>query len=376
MKSIHQPLRRVRLAVVALGLIGVSPAVFAAGTDTNHGIDITNTASVNYSVNGVAQGTINSSPTGNSAPGAGTATSFRVDKKIMFVAEETNGAATATAPNVTQVVTTFRVSNTTNGAQEFSLIADNVQPTAGGNIFGRADSFDMSGFTIHVSAAACVPATMTTPAFNNEPATTFLPALGEDSCAYVFVRANTPAASATVANGLASTIRLRVRPSNTSGTVIETPSGAADNAAATDIVWAESGILNGNAINNGESLAFDQYVVGTLTVTKVANVISDGFSAAGQAKAIPGAVVEYLITVRNNGLATTAAAMTEAIPTNTTYVAGSTTLNGTAVADVAGAMPFVGGRAINSPAAASGVLNTWTSDAADNAVVRFRVTIQ
>jgi large repetitive protein len=104
-------------------------------------------------------------------------------------------------------------------------------------------------------------------------------------------------------------------------------------------------------------------------------VISDGFSPAGQAKPIPGATVEYTITVRNDGLPTTGATMAETIPANTTYVPGSTTLNGAAVADIAGAMPFVGGGAINSPAAAAGVLNTWTSDAADNAVVRFQVTI-
>ncbi len=89
--------------------------------------------------------------------------------------------------------------------------------------------------------------------------------------------------------------------------------------------------------------------MGTLTVTKTAAVISDGFSPAGQAKAIPGATVEYTISVQNNGLVTSGASLTEIVPANTTYVAGSTTLNGVARADVAGAMPFVGGGSINSP---------------------------
>ena len=140
------------------------------------------------------------------------------------------------------------------------------------------------------------------------------------------------------------------------------------------MVFAEAGTLNGNTVEDGISMAFDQYFVGTLTVTKTAAVISDGFSPAGQAKAIPGATVEYTITVQNNGLVTSGAALTEAIPADTTYVAGSTTLNGAAVADVAGAMPYVGGGAISSPAAAAGVINPGAT-AAQIAVVRFRVTI-
>ena len=40
----------------------------------------------------------------------------------------------------------------------------------------------------------------------------------------------------------------------------------------------------------------------------------------------------------------------DAVPANTTYVAGSTTLNGAAVADVAGMSPLVNGMLINSPA--------------------------
>ena len=373
---IKQQMRRVRLAVVALGLIGVAPSAFAAGTDTNYNTDISNTASVNYSVSGVPQTVINSAPgPGNSIPGAGggTATTFKVDKRIMFIAEETNGAATVTSPGLTQVVTVFRVTNTSNGAQDFRIAADNIQPPAA--IFGRPDAFDMSNFTLHISAAACSTATMTTPTYAAEPATTFIGALAEDSCRYVFVRSDTPV-SPTAANGLASTIRLVASASTTgsSGATLETESGAADNAAAVDVVFAETGTANGNVINNGVSLAFDQYFVGTLTVTKTAAVISDGFSPVGQAKAIPGATVEYTISVQNNGLVTTAASLTEIIPPNTTYIAGSTTLNGAARADVAGAMPFVGGGSINSPAAAAGVINPGAT-AAEIAVVRFRVTI-
>lgn len=371
MKMFKQHLRRASLAVVALGVIGVSPSAFAAGTD--YGTDITNTASVNYSVSGVPQTVIRSSPTGNSTPGtAGTATTFEVDKRVIFVTEETNGAATVTSPGLTNVVTVFRVSSTTNGTQEFGLTANNA--TSPPTIFGRADAFDMTAgtFTIHVSAAACTTATMATPTYAGEAASTFV-AIPEDECRYVFVRATTPSSAA---NGQAATVILTATAAvaGSSGATAETQTAAADNAAAVEVVFAEAGTADGNVVRNGVSFAYDQYFVGTLTVTKTAAVISDGFSAAGQAKAIPGAVIEYTISVQNNGLATTAATLTEIIPANTTYVAGSTTLNGAAVSDVAGAMPYLSNGPISSPAQASGVIVPGTT-AAQIAVVRFRVTI-
>jgi uncharacterized repeat protein (TIGR01451 family) len=373
MKLINQHMRRARLAVVALGVIG-SSSVFAAGGDTNFGTDITNTASVNYSVSGVPQTVINSSPTGTSTPGAGNgaATTFEVDKRIMFITEETDGQATITSPDLANVVTVFRVSNTTNGAQDFRLVATN--PSTDPTLFGRADEFDMSAFSIHVSSAAC-STTMATPAFAGEPATTFIAALPEDECRYVFVRATTPGPTLAL-NGDASTVLLTVTATvaTTNGVTAETESGAADVAGAVDVVFAETGVANGNTAEDGVSFAYDQYFVGTLTVTKTAAVISDGFSPAGQAKAIPGAVVQYTITVQNNGLDTTGASLAEIVPANTAYVPGSTTLNGVAVSDNAGAMPFIGGAAINSPGEAAGVIVEGNT-AAEIAVVTFRVTI-
>jgi uncharacterized repeat protein (TIGR01451 family) len=371
MFSINQQMRRVRLAVVTLGLIGAAPSAFAAGTD--FGTDITNTASVNYSVSGVPQTQINSSPLGNSIPGTpGLATTFEVDKKIIFVAEETDGAATVTSPGLTGVVTVFRVTNTSNGAQDYRIVADDIQPPA--IIFGRPDAYNQTNYSLHVTLpTACDPGTMTTPAFAGEAAVTHIEQLLEDDCVYVFVRSDTPAGAG---NGDASTIRLVVTATTdvSNGVDAETETAGVDVAANVDVVFAETGVANGNVVENGVSLAFDQYVVGTLTVTKTAAVISDGFSAVGQAKAIPGAIVEYTISVQNNGLVTSGAAMTEVIPANTTYIAGSTTLNGAAVADVAGVMPYVGSGAINSPAAAAGVINQGAT-AAEIAVVRFRVTI-
>jgi uncharacterized repeat protein (TIGR01451 family) len=66
---------------------------------------------------------------------------------------------------------------------------------------------------------------------------------------------------------------------------------------------------------------------------------------------LAGETLRYTITVKN--ISTTDAVnvmLRDAVPANATYVAGSTTLNGAAVTDVAGSSPLVNGMPINSPA--------------------------
>lgn len=93
--------------------------------------------------------------------------------------------------------------------------------------------------------------------------------------------------------------------------------------------------------------------------------------SAGTAQ--PGDTLEYTVTIENTGnIAATAAALTDAIPTNTSYISNTTKLNNTAVADVAGAMPFATPYEIHSPGAPAGQLNVGASQAA---VVMFRVII-
>src|SRR5204863_765895 len=65
---------------------------------------------------------------------------------------------------------------------------------------------------------------------------------------------------------------------------------------------------------------------------------------------LAGETLRYTITVRNVGNADAVnVVLRDAVPANTTYVAGSATLNGAAVADVAGQSPLVSGMRINPP---------------------------
>src|SRR5690606_34447546 len=82
-------------------------------------------------------------------------------------------------------------------------------------------------------------------------------------------------------------------------------------------------------------------------------------------------MVEYRAAVSNTGTADAdGATLAVNIPNGATYVANSTTMNGTAVADSGGNSPFVGGREIQAPGAGAGIIPPNTT-----AVVVWRVSL-
>src|SRR4030095_9059599 len=123
MKSFQQ-VRRVGLAIVALGAIGMSGTAFAQNTAS--GTTITNTATVNYSVNAIAQTPIHAS------------TNFLVDTVGNV---NVNGGSTVNiTPGPVGAVTASPVTNTSNITSNF-----NVTPT---NQAG--DNFDVSNIAVRV----------------------------------------------------------------------------------------------------------------------------------------------------------------------------------------------------------------------------------
>lgn len=107
----------------------------------------------------------------------------------------------------------------------------------------------------------------------------------------------------------------------------------------------------------------------TTTIARMSAVKTVAPAAGAQAA---GATLTYTIAMTNDGLANSSGStMADAIPANTTYVAGSTTLNGVAVADLAGGvMPFATAAAVNSSGQAAGVIAFGAT-----ATVAFQVTI-
>ncbi|MEX2963685.1 isopeptide-forming domain-containing fimbrial protein [Microbulbifer sp. TYP-18] len=88
-----------------------------------------------------------------------------------------------------------------------------------------------------------------------------------------------------------------------------------------------------------------------------------------------GDTLRYTLRVENTGNENSVdALLRDQVPANTTYVAGSTTMNGTALADVGGTSPLVAGLQINTAGEAAGVVLAAASGATA-AVITFDVTI-
>lgn len=106
----------------------------------------------------------------------------------------------------------------------------------------------------------------------------------------------------------------------------------------------------------------------TTTIARMSVVKTVAPAAGAQAA---GATLTYTITMTNDGLAdSSGSTLVDAIPTGTSYVAGSTKLNGVLVPDVSGVMPFATSALVNSSGQAAGVIATGAA-----ATVEFKVTI-
>jgi uncharacterized repeat protein (TIGR01451 family) len=300
-------------ALLALAALGALPQAFAAGTAAS--TTINNRATVNFTVGGVAQTPIESSPTGNSTPGvnAGANTAFLVDNKVDLTVTESGGAATTVSPGQLAVVTTFVVTNTGNSAQAYQLTPTNN--ASGGTLFSNVDNSDVSNLRVFVDAN------------NNgtyEPATdtaTTIATLAADANVRVFIVADVPA---TATNSQFANVRLTAAAAvnNTPATLL-TQSAGADNPATVEIVFAD-GAGAGDAARDGRHSGDDQYAVqsAALSILKSSAVTSDPVNGATNPKAIPGATVEYTVTLTNSGaVAAAGVVISDPIPANTTFLA-------------------------------------------------------
>jgi len=120
------------------------------------------------------------------------------------------------------------------------------------------------------------------------------------------------------------------------------------------------------------------FLAPNLSILKeVRNVTASG-SFAATATGVTADVLEYRITMTNNGLSNaTTAALTDAVPVYTTYVANSTLLNSITVAGDGATSPLSAGLAVDANGSrGAGVAATGIIAPAGVATVIFRVTIQ
>lgn len=305
------------LAGTALAGAAGNAQAQTAASQTTAGTTVTNTASVSYTVNGTPQ-TTNS-----------TTASFVVDRKVSFTVVTDQTGYTQVNLNEQNAVTRFKVTNTTNGIQDFLLDPD--QTTISVGILPGSDNFDVGSLRVFVDANG----NGTYEA--NVDTATFIDELAPDASATVFIVGNVPnTAGSSIAWVSLQAIAAEGGASGTQGAALiptDLNIGNADNTV--DIVFADDDndgpLYLGDIARNGRGRAYSGYQIGTtnvaLTVNKSARIVSDGVNIANF-KAIPGAEVEYCLTVSNATLLTPASdvVLTDVLPANTTYVPNSITM--------------------------------------------------
>ncbi|MEM1261885.1 MAG: hypothetical protein AAGH76_05785 [Pseudomonadota bacterium] len=293
--------------------LALASVVLAAGTANAAGVTagdtVENLATVSYAVNGVGQTAIESSPTGNSTPGAGngSVTDFTVDRVIDLTLTQDGTANTLVTPGATGQVTTFVLTNTSNAAQGYTFVAADL-PTGTTENAGPADSIDLTTFSVFVDDGSGVfePATDTATAVGT---------LAEDASVLIFVVADIPLAAV---DGDVANVEL-------TATTVEPGTTTVVTASASN---AEDGPAD-TLIRNLTAAARDGYEVeaAALEITKTQATISDGISAAAPFFNIPGAVIRYTVTINNTGSQdATAVAVADRIEAELD-ISGSTTVS-------------------------------------------------
>ena len=287
-------LRRALLVTIASSV--ASPAaVHAVGTAA--GTNITNTATVNYSL-------------------GGTPTTITSNTTTLAVAELINVTIALQSPTVSVAAggsnkaLLFLVTNTGNGGEMFALAGDSVlvgddfdpTPAAPFIYFDTDSSGDLS------------PADTPYVAGSNDPL------IAADGSVAVLLVNNIPLGLPDGEYGRSELTATANTGSGAPGTVMpgQGPGGV-------DAVIGTSG---------GVAAVFGQYLVGDILLSAVkSQAVLDPF---GGSQPIPGAAITYqiVVTAAGSGVAL-GAAFTDPIPASTTYVAGSLRLNGATLTDAA-----------------------------------------
>lgn len=283
-----------RFALAALlALLLHKPAL---ATGTNAGIDISNTASVDYAISGTSSTTTSNTVT------------FRVDEKLDVNVSWQDAANVVVASPETNQVLTYLLTNTGNGSDSYTL---NVQNILGGDQFNPllVDIYlDANGNGIFNPGVD----TLYNAGIND-------PALGADTSQAIFVRNNIPASLNAGDLGNSQLIAT----SNTGSGLPGTSFANAGDNNTTAVVGTSGGTAN----------AIGTYEVTNTTISLVKSVVIT--DPLGGNQPVTGATMTYSIAVTVSGPGNASnVVITDPLPANTTYTAGTLTLNAAALTDV------------------------------------------
>lgn len=317
-------------AIVSAGTASAQTAPGPAGTAA--GTTVTNTAQASYSVNGVQQ-TAASSPV-----------SFVVDRKVNLTVIANQPANTQVAVGQAGAVTTFKVTNNTNGIQDF-LLSTSQTPIQG--LFA-GDNFDVGNIKIFVDSN-------TNGKYDEGVDTaTYINELAPDASVAVFIVADVPNQQSAVLAGITLIAQVAAGGDALAQGAPLAASVALNDDNVVDVVFADndSDGLGPDTVLNGQGRAALGYEITTrnvaLTVAKSQLVVSDPINLLVAPKAIPGAVVQYCLIVNNATAGTPASnvTLTDIIPPNTTYVPNSISIGAIALGNTCLVTGLVGGVAL------------------------------
>lgn len=282
---------------IFFALVALGSESLAAGTPA--GTVIENTATVSFDVGGTPLSVDSNT------------TTLTVDERI-DVTVTVQSPQVLVAANDTNRELLFTVTNTGNGTETFQLAIDSV---IAGNDFDPVPAVPAIYFDTDGSGDFNVGDQAYTPGSND-------PVLLADESVDVFLINDIPG---TVLNGQIGRSELTATSATGTGAPGTEFAGQGDNG-----VDAIIGTTGGEAADLGEYLVSEVAV----SVTK-AQAVTDPF---GGSEPLPGSTITYTITVEvtSTGTASTSV-LSDAIPTFTTYVPNSVTLNGSPLTDAADA---------------------------------------
>ncbi len=286
--------KMLRCVLVVCVICAASATVHAAGTAV--GTVIENEATVDFVRGGLPQQVVS-----NTA-------SFVVAERIDVVATLQSGQV-AVAPNDVDRALLFTVTNTGNGSETLQLAMSSI--VAGDDFDPIPATPDAIYFDTNGSGDFDVGDTAYVPGGND-------PLLAPDESVNVLVLNSIPG---TVANGDTGRSELIATAATGSGAPGTVYAGQGDGGV--DAVVGTTGAT---------ATVFGEYLVDDVAISVVkSQTVSD---PNGGNEPIVGATITYTISVEvvNDGTAT-AATVRDVIPTWSTYVPGSTTLNGTTISD-------------------------------------------
>ena len=275
-----------------------TPAAAQSAPKTAAGTPIANTATASYdSLDGGPRRSVESNTV-----------TIRVDELVDVVVASTGPSPVPTTNGATKQVSAFTVTNTGNGPESYRLTAIGTLP---------GDDFDPTDVAIYIDDGDGVYQEGVdlayTPGGND-------PALTPDRSRIVFVLANIPGGA-----GNGQTGRVQLTATSTTGGGTGAPGSVVAGAGAngTDAVFGPNG---------GDDAATNSYSVAAATVALTkAQAVADPF---GGTRVVPGSLITYTLTASVSGSGSIGGlAITDTVPSGSSYVPGSMTLGGTARSD-------------------------------------------